>query len=127
MERINLENESKLMKSLKANYIEKDIKPLTTEEKRAKLKKMKHMIISAAIQFKRLNVSLEDFYDHKVTVKYPLELPCSKEFLLSAREGDIDEIKKYLYKDKRYAFCFDLVKYNLICMIVRPNCIALCS
>lgn len=112
MERLRIEKEKEMLNNLKKHFDKDSEKQVSNEESLLRLKRLKHLIISAAHQFKKLNMSVEQFYARPTVNTHPYELPNSKEFLLCVREGDIDAVLKFLSKNKEYSYVYDFVSIN---------------
>ncbi len=110
MERLRIEKELLLYKNINTNYKERHNININDEERKKRLLRLKNIILSAAFYFKRLNLTIDEFYEINFKQMTPYELENSKEFLLSVREGDINRVHEYIQKNKRYVFVNDFVR-----------------
>lgn len=91
------------------SIIDKKVDNKNENERFAIRIKLRNLIIFAAIQFKRLKLTLDDLYSPDFLPVTPYQLEYSKDFLTNVREGEYDTVYKFLRKNKLYARCFDQV------------------
>lgn len=78
-------------------------------------------IITAAIHFKRLNLTIHEYYEGKHEPIKPLGNDGSREFIQAVKDGDYETVSKQLKENKFYVHDYDYVsfylKYNIIKLI----------
>jgi hypothetical protein len=83
----------------------------------------KRVIISAAIHFKKLNISIEEFYKKKYQVLKPYETEGSKIFIQAVKDGDFQKAKSSILENKFIVNDFDHVNYYFDASTNKRPCI----
>jgi len=79
--------------------------------------KIKKCIITASLQFQKLNISLEEFYSEKLISSKPLERPEAAYFFQCIKFDKIEEVMRLLNNNKFLVYEFD----NVIVIIISLN------
>lgn len=104
---VDKEINDNLMNNLNLKIFESKVEK--TQGNLKKLVRFKNVIIGASLKFKRLNISLKDFYSDDFIIDKPYKLQDSLLFFDMVRENDLTNIVKVLYKDKRFLRIYDYV------------------
>jgi len=75
---------------------------------------MKRVIIKAAINLKKLNITMKEFLDGKSRSIKPYEKNGSYEFIQAVKNGDEKNAFEMIYKNKFLVHDFDHVYYLVI-------------
>lgn len=119
-ERLMKEKEKALrMKKLESEFTLKDEVNCEILKQRRELKqetlleirrRWKRMIMFSAMHFKKLNISLQEFYDKKYLNLKPYEKDGSKELIQAVKEGNSQYVRAMLQESKFLVHAFDYVR-----------------
>ena len=111
LQRLKREKEKLFFKDIQTNYKERHNSNVSEDVRKKRLLRLKNIILSAAFYFKKLNITIDEFYQINFKQMTPYELENSKEFLLAVREGDINRVHEYLNHNRRFLLVIDFVSY----------------
>ncbi len=74
--------------------------------------KTKRCILTAAIQFQKLGITLDEFFSTKLISSMPLESPDAEYFFNSIKLGNSDNVLKLLQSNRYLVYEFDTVNLN---------------
>ena len=136
MERLSNQNKSLEFNKIKENKLkeetmknfknEEEEKPIDnthlSQEERHKIRiRLRDIIIKASMEFKKFNITAEEFYENKFVLLKPLELKNSEVFLNAAREGEFNCVHNFLKLDRKYSRVFDHFGQTALHVVAKKN------
>ena len=96
------------------NFKKENLRKLENKRKKHVLEKFKRIILIAANHFKKLNMTLAEFYNIEDFSKYAYKGEKSELFIQAVRMNEMNKITKLVANNKFIIFEFDHVNYFFI-------------
>lgn len=112
-------NNKKLFKNIHQIYKNHEKKEDFLRRRQKNLKRIKIIILTSAFYFKKMSISIKEFFSLKcINANHPFLLKDSEKFMAYVKEGNYDLVEKFLLIDKSYGYIYDYVSLLVLLYIL---------